>query len=337
MATPATLQYIGDAHFQAGALAAGYTAGGLSLSLVAGQGTRFPSTGVFYVRVDDEVFLVTANAADVLTVTGAQDGTVASNHNSGTAVIYVIGAAAIDQWRKDVIRIGTVADLPAAGKRKQGDLYYPSDGIYDHYLFDGSIWQPFKAHFPCTEPVNGDFAWVNQVTATVSTAFGGVYLESPTAGTDEWNLRTKAAPAPPYTLTVAFIPETQPVTNFSTVGIGFRDSASGKINMLNLLDPNNTGGPQIFCDNWTNPTTFSATAFSLSAVHNISFQPLFFRIEDDNTNRNYYVSNSGRKFRQIGSIPRTTFLTADHIVFGVKRPNSGTGRTGMFLLHWLTA
>lgn len=101
------LQYIGGPNFQAGTLASGYTAGGASLVLTSGHGARFPSSGDFWVRVDDEVLQVTARSTDTLTVTGAQDGTIAANHSASADVYWVLGVEGLDQLRAD-IRTATI-------------------------------------------------------------------------------------------------------------------------------------------------------------------------------------------------------------------------------------
>lgn len=68
--------------------------GALTLTLEAGTGARFPAPGAdtFFVTVQDytslqiEIMLCTARAGDVLTVTRAQEGTVAQNFAAGAVV-----------------------------------------------------------------------------------------------------------------------------------------------------------------------------------------------------------------------------------------------------------
>jgi len=99
----ASLQYVAGANFQTGALASAYTAGGTSLTLTSGHGSRFPSSGDFWVRCENEIFKATARSTDTLTVTGAQDGTPAANHAAGAEVYWVLGVAALDQLRSDIV------------------------------------------------------------------------------------------------------------------------------------------------------------------------------------------------------------------------------------------
>ena len=63
-------------------LASAYTAGGVTLTLASGVGIGVNDL----VKVDSEVFLVTAKNGAVMTVTGAQLGTSAANHASAASV-----------------------------------------------------------------------------------------------------------------------------------------------------------------------------------------------------------------------------------------------------------
>lgn len=71
-------------------LASDYTSGGGSLVLSSGQGAKYATvtaTAPYYVRVDDELFRVTARSTDTLTVVGAQGGTSAADHATSTQVV----------------------------------------------------------------------------------------------------------------------------------------------------------------------------------------------------------------------------------------------------------
>lgn len=252
----AVLQYIADANFQTATLNTSYTSGGVSLVLTGGHGARFPSSGNFYVRVDDEILKCTSRSTDTLTVVGAQDGTSASNHSAGATVRWVLSASALDQMRADIVRIGTVANLPASGSRKQGDLYFTSDGVYQ-YVFDGSVWVPFYQNFKVTEPVSGDFSWVNQGGATISTAAGGALLEAPTSAGINLRMRVKSQPSTPYTITAIILPYMINSANFPRVGLVFRESGTSKIITWGFVG---NGEPGILSnERWTNETTFSVT------------------------------------------------------------------------------
>ncbi len=74
-----------------------YTSGGVTLSPTSAA--SFPATGVFRVRVDNEIFKVTAVAGGDFTVVGAQEGTSAANHSSGATITEVVTAASLNAIR----------------------------------------------------------------------------------------------------------------------------------------------------------------------------------------------------------------------------------------------
>lgn len=69
-------------------------------SLVVASSTGAPSPD-FRVRIDDELFKVTAVAGTTWTVTGAQEGTSAAGHASGAQVAHVLTKAGLDQYWLD--------------------------------------------------------------------------------------------------------------------------------------------------------------------------------------------------------------------------------------------
>ena len=79
------------------ALNSAITAGALSLTVLAGEGARFPSTFPFRITIEDEILEVTNRVGDVLTVTRAAESTIAASHPSNAAVRLNITAAVIQQ------------------------------------------------------------------------------------------------------------------------------------------------------------------------------------------------------------------------------------------------
>ena len=87
------------------ALASGISSGALSLTVAAGNGSRFPATGTFRVKLTDqfseslyELVICTARAGDVLTITRAAEGTTARAFNVGDTVDLVLSAAALTAY-----------------------------------------------------------------------------------------------------------------------------------------------------------------------------------------------------------------------------------------------
>lgn len=219
-----------------------------------------------------------------------------------------------------------------------GDLFLPNNGFYLE-RHSGSAWVPWGPLFPFTKPVSGDFAWINQGSASVVTTNGGIYLSGPSnSASYNWRIRKKAAPAAPYTITAAFLLNTEFLTSVSQ-GLGailWRQSSDSKLVTISLSTSPSTGAatsPLIELAKWNNENSFSAYYDSAA----VGFNPcplLFVRIADDNTNRKVSISVDGQNFIQIHSVGRTDFLTADEVGFAI---SPYAQESGMTLLHWKEA
>ena len=66
-----------------------------------------------------------------------------------------------------VVQTAAMASEPASGM-VTGDLFLPSNGFYLE-RYSGSAWVPWGPIWPMTKPVDGDYAWINQGSATVTT------------------------------------------------------------------------------------------------------------------------------------------------------------------------
>jgi len=67
------------------ALASAITSGATSLTVVSGEGSKFPSSN-FNITIDDEILNCSSRSGDVLTVSRAQEDTTASAHAVGSFV-----------------------------------------------------------------------------------------------------------------------------------------------------------------------------------------------------------------------------------------------------------
>lgn len=240
----------------------------------------------------------------------------------------------------------TSTGLEAAppGSPAIGDLYFPTNSRYVH-RYNGTLWVPWGPINSWSEPVDGDFAWINQGAASVSTTNGGVALTAPAAAGDNLRIRKKAAPATPYTITAYFEPLLGVQTGAgASYGIGFRQSVDGKLHAL-VTHQSDLG--EILSLKFTNPTTFSAiyvqsgltnavggfgplrTAYNVAAAFPIKW----LRITDDGVNRLTYFSFDGIEWIQFSTIGRTDFLTADEVFFETNASNAGTG-CKVHLLSW---
>lgn len=225
-----------------------------------------------------------------------------------------------------------------------GDLFLPSDSFYAE-RYSGSAWVPWGPIFPMTKPVDGDFAWINQDSATVTTTKGGIHLaRASQGGNDYLHIRKKSAPATPYTITAAFMHcsdlggGTLPAGNkYSQCGLCWRQSSDGKVIIfaVSQASTDTAGGDRL---KLALSKYSSATAFSANYGTPRFYIPLapivFFRLEDDGTNRKIHWSADGQNFSLLHSVGRTDFMTADEVGFFV---GSYDQQSAITLLSWKEA
>lgn len=229
----------------------------------------------------------------------------------------------------------TSAYASPPGSPASGDLWFPSDSFYT-FRYSGSAWIPWVNGVQATLPIDGDFSWVNQGSASVDASKGGIYLLGPASGSVNVRARVKSAPATPYTITAGF--NTAAVFS-QRIGIGFRASGGGEISTIEVLN-----GDSLAVSNWNSATSFNTAA--ITSVTAAIPQVVWFRIQDNGTNRIYSYSSDGQNFIVLYTVARTTFLTANQVLFFVNdtgnlyTPNltllswkeSGTGLLGFVLI-----
>lgn len=223
--------------------------------------------------------------------------------------------------------ITTAAYASRQAAAKAGRLFLPNNGFYIE-RDTGSAWASWGPIFPMTPPISGDFAWINQGSATISTTNGGIYISQP-SGAELVHIQKKTKPSTTFTITAAFV-GTVPLTgsNFAGFGLTFRQSSDGKIHNFGVRNNNGVWSMNSF--KWTDATTFSASySESTMIIPNI----IWFRIADDGSNRICSFSADGINFQQFHSIGRTDFLTADEVGFFIN-PNNNNIAMGMTLLSW---
>lgn len=111
-------------------LAGALTAGGTSLTVVSAA--AFPTAGNFTIIVGSEIMLVTGVAGTTFTVARAQEGTSATAHAAGTAVLHVVTA---DALMGGLVPRGTSFPTnPSASER-----FYRTDRNLE-YFYNGTRW-----------------------------------------------------------------------------------------------------------------------------------------------------------------------------------------------------
>lgn len=87
-------------------------------SIGVADGSVFPATGNFRVRIDDEILLITSRSGNTLSVTNrGGEGTAAASHDSGAAVKQILTAASL---RRATMEVGELMSVDGANGMAQG-------------------------------------------------------------------------------------------------------------------------------------------------------------------------------------------------------------------------
>lgn len=179
-------------------------------------------------------------------------------------------------------------------------------------------------------PIDAEFAWVNQGGASVVANADWVYLLGPGAAGDNIRIRKKATPFTRYRITAGFLPALHTL-NYNGCGLVWRESSSGKLVTVAYNWGSTTGQAGVQVYKYDSPSAgnsqYVARPWEAGAA-------LFFRIDDNGTNRIAYVSNDGVNFQQLHSVGRTDFLTANEVGFFVNANNGSGYDAGATVIHW---
>lgn len=260
-------------------------------------------------------FAVTAEGAD-------------ANALATDNVINTLTVGGMNQIRSDISGVGTFADLPTLNLLA-GMRYKTTDGPYE-FVYNGSQWLPFIEGILGAIP--STFTFVNQGSATQTTSAGYINLATPGDGGGT-NLRvlTQAQPSTPYTLdTILSIPNIQPGSNL-TMGIGFRDSGSGKLSTLHIFY---SGSPAIWqVNNWNSPTSYNTSPFSGQQGAIASAGTFFARLTNDGTTLGFWVGD-GLTWYEVYSVAVGSFITPTDLCFFIDWEGSSGVTLGFNLVSW---
>jgi hypothetical protein len=200
-----------------------------------------------------------------------------------------------------------------------------------------TLLQLYNAMHGYTPPVPGDFSWVNQGAATLTTTKGWMALSQPPAGGLNLRMLVKTAPATPYTITTAsYLNPGEPGQGGVSepfIGMCFRESGTGEAVTHGLFC---NGTVNISADKWDSPTSFGA-AYTLSP--NIKLPFLYntgvwwSRLADDGTDRIWSLSADGLNWTVVHQIGRTDFLTANQVGIAIR----GCANAGKVCTHTLVS
>lgn len=285
-------------------------------SLTVVDGSAFSSSGNFRIIVDSEIMLVTARTTNTLTVVRGQEGTVATSHNSGTQVVQIVTAGAIQKFRSDTVISDVFANRPTAGVA--GRIFYPTDGNII-FIDNGTSWLPIGPYVPLTQvPAASSFTVFktgNNVSVTDDS--GGVFVQvtSAATGTPDSILVTQVKPGTSYTCTIGFnsIPGeangSAGLFNYSLTGIGIYNNVNTQYESLIFYQ--DAGGQwRIQLRAGSSLRGNIVLGFDQGGYGYLNGPMVWMRVVDNGTTRTWQVSTDGRHFVRVGSEASTANFSA---------------------------
>lgn len=303
-------------------------------NVAGGAGALFPATPQFRVTVSNadgtnaEPMLCTAISGDALTVLRGASASLESPtptalvHAVGSLVSHNLTAGAMNQIRIDTHQQGPSL---SAASQKQGNLYFPNNGINLSYD-NGSSLNPYGPFYEFGDPNAQTWNFLNQGSTTVSTTNGGIALintatETPTSQ-PFFHGYVFTVPATPYHVIIGYSYVGQmgqagnSNTNFINGGL-WTDGT--KVLLVGLDNSNNPYNQYI---GFFNPVALSGgyTGFSavLGATQFENKAPLqWLRLGDNGTNRTVDIGPTPYNWMNIYTQGNTVGLTPTKIGFGI--------------------
>lgn len=218
---------------------------------------------------------------------------------------------------------GPVASLPATCV--VGDTYTPSDRIWKYIAIATNTWQAYYMGVPITPTLAAN--WTYQIntstTSTKSDTTGGMLVTKANSNGYMRMTNNTAAPAAPWTVEMGFVFNGSCAANNCTGSLMLWDGNATPANALyetwgvnmdttykygNIVNSKFTGGS--FTANYTVRET-------------PSYQNIWVRIVNDNTNLNQYYSNNGVDWVLCGTHTKASFLS-QIANFGIFMANENT-------------
>jgi hypothetical protein len=210
-----------------------------------------------------------------------------------------------------------------------GRLYYPTDGVYIG-RDTGTVWETWGPVFKLTRPINANFNWVNQESAYVSDASGALWFYD-ALDASGIKIRKKAIPSASYLVVIGFIPALY-CAEYNLCGMCLRESSSGKLILMHIVGTPSANNFTLQISKWDDPTTFNSNYLSIP-MPLCAGPMIFFAIKDDGTDRKFYWSFDSQNFREVFSVGRTDYMTADEVGAHVASLSSSYA-AAMTWLHW---
>lgn len=307
MTAPAREQFANEA---ADVLNGAIDASQTSITVV--DGSEFPSSGNFRVRIENEILICTARSTNTLTVQRGQEGTTGASHSDSSVVTHILTSNSFAQHGKDNVPLWGYSSLPPLNKI-----------VAD----DGS-----------TILTASDFTWRNQGSSTVADQGGTIRLRVPAnAAAENVRILERTAPSAPYSYIAAFRTVLPPenVADIPSFGMGFLESGTGEFIIL-AITTDSGGGPKYAVYNFNSATSLNSTAVSRRFV-NVIGSEIWLKIEDNNTNLIFYIGD-GVEWIQVYSVGRTALMAGgpDRVFWGFNNVGNDI-EAFVRLCHWSRA
>lgn len=296
-------------------------------SITVTDGSVFPSSGDYRLKVDDELMICTARSGNTLTVTRGAESTTASSHSDLAQISLVLTTQSFLNLLGEGMQFGPRASRPTAPRK--GTRYIPDDYGLES-IYDGSAWRSIASGRIVTPPVVSNFTWVNQGSATASDR-DGIVMSVPDSSNDQIRLLVASTPGSSYTLRVA-VRGLLGLGNFYGYGIGVRESSSGKI-ITFMAKQDGT----VATDRWHAANSFlNNLAATSSNISSTRVPDLHLSIVRNGTNRLYQLSVNGYDWITHATTSNTDHLTEDQVALLVFTNRAGASATAVqaHFLHY---
>jgi len=311
-------------NFATTTLSSSLSSGATSASVT--DGSVFPASGDFIIKIENEFIKVTARSSNTLTIVRAQEGTSDVTHSSGLDIKLILTSGTMDGWFGDIATIGGYASRPSSPRI--GQQYFAND-IDAGWMYNGTNWDLIHPLFvPYSKRVDiSTWTSFNLSTSTWTDYNGILTAELPTSGSVAARGYYKNVPSAPYKAK-CIIRSLHNAHASNFLGIALSDTT--KFRSIVVLGATATS---ISADSWNSVTSFNSTQFRIPFTEN---PYTWLCIEDDNTNWKWSYSRDGLNWAQVYSVARNNFLTATKIGLFVERNESQYPSTipYQFLAYW---
>jgi hypothetical protein len=312
-------QYVNDA---SGILASSINDSDTVLSVT--DASLFPATGVFRIRVEDEIMEVTSVSGLDFTVVRGDESTIAAAHLVGVTIKGVLTAKslkalptsrwAFQDWNGIALGVDTT------------DKIMITDGPYV-LLSNNTI---FKIYGPTFEfKQSSTFGY----TSFGSADFGDFNTLQSTLGANAGSTRVigqanNSYPSTPYAVKVCFLRD-QVLKHISGICFGVRNSTTEKMTYMRLSSPDDYATQVLI----TNSDGGTHTDIFDARIHDSNL--IWFKVSDDGTDQTFSVSFDSRSWTDLATYGNTTFHGgSDQVFWGLFYDNTAIVPIQAQLLSW---